>query len=520
MMDDMELLREYAGGGSEEAFTTLVARHISMVHSVALRHVRDPQQAEEITQAVFVILARKAGALPRRIILAGWLFHTARLTAANFLRTEIRRARREQAACRQSGMCKNQTNDPWGQMAPLLDEAIASLNETDRNAIVLRFLEGRDFKEVGAALGATEDGGRMRVNRALEKLRVFLARRGVALSVAVIAGALSANAVQAAPPVLLGAVAGAAAKGASVTTTTATLIKGTLKLMAMTKLKIAALTGVCILLTAGTATVAVKVMRTPRPPGVAGATTPDPAAGALWKLYSQAMAGGLRGPGAEAVIQVMTTHPPVALIRATGLQHPGGRGTGSLGAGPGNISMGATLKDVLRYAYELGAGFPRDRIIVPAELAAARYDYVDTMRQGGREVLRRGLKDQFGLVARSEIREMDTLLMTVKNPDATGLAKHPDTEVGGGGGWSTQSGTGAVTGKNLPMAMVANQLGELLGAAVLDQTGLAGGFDFKLTLPRAASPEDIKQAVLDQLGLELTPGADKQQVEFLVAEKL
>ena len=159
MTDDMELLREYAGGGREEAFTTLVARHISMVHSVALRHVRDPHQAEEITQAVFVILARKAGALPGGTILSGWLFHTARLTAANFVRTEIRRARREQEAYMQSRMRENQPNDPWGQMAPLLDEAIASLNETDRNAIVLRFMEGRDFKEIGAALGATEAAG-------------------------------------------------------------------------------------------------------------------------------------------------------------------------------------------------------------------------------------------------------------------------------------------------------------------------------------------------------------------------
>jgi uncharacterized protein (TIGR03435 family) len=517
MMDDMDLLREYAGGGCEQAFTTLVARHISMVHSVALRHVRDPQQAEEITQAVFVILARKAGALPRRTILSGWLFHAARLTAANFLRTEIRRARREQEAYMQSAMRENQTNDPWGQMAPLLDEAIASLNESERNAIVLRFVEGRDYKELGAALGATEDGVRMKVNRALEKLRVFLARRGVVLSAAVIAGALTANAVQAAPPALLGSVAVAAAKGVSTTASTATLIKGTLKLMAMTKLKIAALIGVGILLVSGTAIVAVKIMWTSHPVGMAGAATPDPAADALWKLYSQAMAGGLRGPGTEAVIQVMTTHPPVALIRATGLQHPGGRGTGSLGAGPGNISMGATLKEVLSYAYELGFGFPRNRIIVPAELAAARYDYVDTMPQGGREVLQRALKDQFGLVARREMREMNTLLMTVKNPDVNGLAKHPDTEGGGGGGGSSQSG---ITGNNLPMAMVANQIGELLGATVSDQTGLAGGFDFKLTLPRNASPEDIKQAILDQLGLELIPGQEKKSVEFLIAEKV
>jgi len=338
MMDDMELLRQYAGGGREEAFTTLVARHISMVHSVALRHVRDPHQAEEITQAVFVILARKAGALPGRTILSAWLFHTARLTAANFQRTEIRRARREQEAYMQSGMREDQTNDPWGQMAPLLDEAVASLNETDRNAIVLRFLEGRDFKEVGAALGATEDSGRMRVNRAVEKLRVFLARRGVALSAAVIAGALSASAVQAAPPALLGSVAVAAAKGTSLTASTSTLIKGTLSLMAMTKLKIAALAGFGLLLAAGTVTVAVKAMRTENPYSVivGGWTKADPGATALWNLYSQATEQGFGGPASDSVKKIMTSHPPTAMIRPTGLQHPGRTGTGAMGSSAGS----------------------------------------------------------------------------------------------------------------------------------------------------------------------------------------
>lgn len=517
-MDDMELLREYAGGGSEEAFTTLVARHISMVHSVARRHVRDEHQAEEITQAVFVILARKAGALPGGTVLSGWLFHAARLTAANFVRTEMRRARREQEAYEQSSMRENQTNDPWGQMAPLLDEAIASLNETDRNAIVLRFIEGRDFKEVGAALGVTEDSVRMRVNRAVEKLRVFLARRGVALSAAVIAGALSANAVQAAPTALIGTVAAAAAKGTTITTSTSTLIKGTLKLMAWTKMKIAALTGVGILLSAGTVTVAVRAMRTenPRPVIVGGKTASDSAAAALWDLYSQATARG--GFGAEALIKIMTSHPPVALIRPTGLQNPGGRGTGSMGSSAGNISMGATLKEVLAYAYNLGFGFARTRIIVPPDLEGSRYDYVDTMPQGGREELQRALKEQFGLVARREMRGMDALMLTVKNPDAAGLQPHTDAQRNISSGFS--SGRGRMSGSNLSMADVASQLGSSLGMEVLDQTGLDGRFDFLLNMPPKATPDEIKQAVLDQLGLELTPSADKQAVEFLVAEKV
>src|SRR6267378_8704580 len=133
-MDDMELLREYALRNSEEAFATLVARHIDLVYSAAWRQVRNHHLAEEITQAVFVILARKARSLRPGTILAGWLFRTARLTGANFLRAEIRRARREQEACMESNPSENQ-DELWRQMEPTLNDLIDSLREKDRNAI-------------------------------------------------------------------------------------------------------------------------------------------------------------------------------------------------------------------------------------------------------------------------------------------------------------------------------------------------------------------------------------------------
>lgn len=172
---------------------------------------------------------------------------------------------------------------------------------------------------------------------------------------------------------------------------------------------------------------------------------------------------------------------------------------------------------MLAYAYNLGFGFPRTRILVPSELEGSRYDYVDTMRQGGREELQRALKEQFGLVARREMRGMDALVLTVQNPDATGLTKHADFQGGGGGG---SRSSGGLSGNNVRLAILASQIGDLLGVTVLDQTGLAGGFDFKLSLPRNATPDDIKAAVLDQFGLALTPGTDQQQVEFLVAERV
>lgn len=240
----MELLQEYATRNSEQAFAAIVSRHINLVYSVALRHAGNPHQAQEITQAVFIVLAKKAGSLRKGTVLPGWLFQAARMTASNFLRTELRRARREQEAYMQSTLTGTTGDQDWKQIAPLLDTAIANLGEKDRNAIVLRYVEGKDLKEVGLALGASEDAAKKRVSRAVEKLRGFFNKRGVMLSSAALAAAISANAMQAAPAGLAAAVAATAVKGTVMTASTLTLVKGTLKLMAWTKLKIAA--GVCV----------------------------------------------------------------------------------------------------------------------------------------------------------------------------------------------------------------------------------------------------------------------------------
>src|SRR5262249_26112442 len=177
-LDDILLLREYVERGSQEAFAALVALHLNKVYSVAMRHTRNPHQAEEITQAVFVILARKARRLGKRIILSGWLCQTARLASVTLIRGEIRRVRREQEA-----QMQNEVNKPasevWAQIAPLLDAAMAGLSEADHHALVLRFFDDKSMKEIGAALGASEDAAKMRVSRAVEKLRLFFTKRGI-----------------------------------------------------------------------------------------------------------------------------------------------------------------------------------------------------------------------------------------------------------------------------------------------------------------------------------------------------
>jgi RNA polymerase sigma factor (sigma-70 family) len=191
-----------------------------------------------VAQSVFTDFARKAGTLPRKLLLGGWLYKHTCFMAANAVRKERRRQTREKQAFEMNPA--NDESDPiWSRVGPILDEAMGRLGAGDRNALVLRFFEQKSFKMVGGALGISEEAARKRVDRALDKLRGFFAQRGLSFSAAVLSSALDSHAAAAAPAGLASVVASAAlmetAKGGAAVLSWIQLVK----IMTITKAKIA-----------------------------------------------------------------------------------------------------------------------------------------------------------------------------------------------------------------------------------------------------------------------------------------
>jgi RNA polymerase sigma factor (sigma-70 family) len=234
--NDLELLGQFVREKSQDAFTEIVNRHLNLVYSAALRQVRSVHQAEEVSQTVFTNLARNAGKLGPDTILSAWLYRVTRHAAIDLIRSEVRRRAREQISLEMSAT--NGSSAGWEQIEPLLDEAMESLEEADRASIVLRYFENKSLREVGQALGVSEDAAQKRVSRAVDHLRDYFSERKVAVGAGALGVVLAANAVQAAPPALYAVVAAAAAPtatAAALTTTTAVVAKTALIAMTTTQ---------------------------------------------------------------------------------------------------------------------------------------------------------------------------------------------------------------------------------------------------------------------------------------------
>ncbi|HVW20102.1 MAG TPA: TonB family protein [Opitutaceae bacterium] len=214
-MDDAALLQRYARDRSEAAFGEFARRHVDLVYSAALRQVGgDPHRAREVTQVVFIGIARKAAALARHPAPLAWIFQSTRFAAANLRREEGRRRLREAAAADEWPPAEEPAAD-WARVRPVLDGALGELREADREAVLLRYFANQPFAEVGRRLGVNENAARMRVERALERLQGRLASRGITSASAALGAVLAANAVTAAPAGLASAAVGAALAGAA-----------------------------------------------------------------------------------------------------------------------------------------------------------------------------------------------------------------------------------------------------------------------------------------------------------------
>jgi uncharacterized protein (TIGR03435 family) len=410
------------------------------------------------------------------------------------LTMQRRRERREEAY-----MQSNPPSDPpeplaWVEMAPLLDGAMEKLGRKDHDALVLRYFEGLDFKSVGTALGVSEGAAKVRVGRALDKLRQLFGRRGVDSTASVLEQNLSHHSIQAAPAALAKTVVVVALTKGAASASTITLIKGALKLMAWTKAKTVMAAGVAVLLAAGTTTVIVKkVEGKPVLPGAISAKMFPPEA---WQVVNPDSDMLRRMPPMLKIVPTRWPEGETSVVGISGYSRRRKWETQKLG-------ISVPVRGVVGDAFQL----PGDaRTIMHVKWPEGRYDYIDSLTNGSIEALQQAVRKKFGITVRRETVETNVLLLVVKNPNAPGLTVSTNgmgsnSEHHGfrSGDWSLQSHT---------MIHLASSIENTLAIPVVDHTGNTNYFAIELhwQWKEGESETDaFKQAVLDQLGLDLVP---------------
>jgi RNA polymerase sigma factor (sigma-70 family) len=499
-VSDMDLMREYADHQSEPAFAELVRRHLNLMYSIALRYVGNAADAQDVSQAVFLILAQKAAHLRRRPVLTGWMYETTRFTGT-----------RDQEAYMQSTLNDPGADDAWRRLAPHLEAAMSRLGERDRTLLALRFFEDKSTPEAAAALGLSQSAAHKRTNRALEKLRKFFTQRGVTLSAAVIAGTISANSVSAAPAGLAQTISAVAVtKGAAAGGSTLALVKGALKLMAWTQAKMAATVAVGVLLAAGTTTVVVQTLEAP-------------------KVTEEMWLADWNG---------IYKLPPVLMLRPTRFpDQPSGMMTDGK-----YVYRNQPLQIILDIGFP---GISEDQCIKHVSLPGSGYTYEKpaqprltngwdlmlTLTNHAAEALQREITKRFGFTAHHETIETNVWFLTKVKTDAPGLrpGQGPRTTMNVGGMFNPNTGYSITNTRTL--GHLVSQLGSVLHLPILDRTGLTNYYDVSLSwdwVPiaqeggagtekgMAVERKLIDQALLDQLGVQLVPG--RAPLDFLVVD--
>ena len=375
----------------------------------------------------------------------------------------------------------------WHRLGPLLEEAMARLGQKERDAVVLRFFENRTVREVASALGLREDAAQKRVNRATDKLRDYFIRRGIQVSTAALLASIGTHAVQAAPAALTKSItAVAVAKGAAASSSTLTLVKGALKIMAWTKAKTAIVSGVVVLLAAGTTTITVKEIQEHQ-------TYP-------WQVHQGLVTDDqLNQPPQVRILPSKFHTPDWATIRGK------------------MIGTGVSAQNVVASAY--GYITPA-RVVFSASLPAIRYDYIACL-PGGEDVneqaLQAEVKRKFGVVGKIAARDSDVWLLKVKFPNAPGLKRNTKT---GDRGNSFSDIPSGFHGWNERMFDLAYSLEFRANVPVTDTTGLTNRFDFDLDCTESDLKNhdwDAVNLALGKLGLELV--STNMPIEMLVVEK-
>jgi len=545
--DDMELVRDYARNHSEQAFAALVGRHVNLVYSVALRQVRDVHLAEEVTQAVFVILAKKAGSLGGKTILPGWLCRTARYVSANALTIQRRRQRREQEAYMQTTLNESPAQENWQQIGPLLEAALGRLSAQDHDAVVLRFFQGRSLCEVGAALGTSEEAAKKRVSRALDKLRHYFLKQGVDSTAATIADSISANSIQAAPALLAqSATASALAKGAVATASTVTLAKGALKLMAWTKAQTTVVAAAIVLLAAGTTTVGLKTYEHHRMFAWERGPFPD-----VGKDEGAADALLWKAPTGQVQISPSKYHKFMFYLGEGGPDHlisPDGI-VSNYDEPWRAMGIGVTLDSIVRDAYMTEQMHPESwRTIYQTEIPGKPlYNFLFTLPTSSHEPLQDLLRKKIGITAQWESVETNVLVLRLSNPSAAAFKPagslmrslgmtptNADQQMGYNNDWLEKSVTAANGGiisetrfnSSIDQMISHISLEATFQLPIINETGLTNTYDFTIRFPQwnrswngkpNAWQDAWKEALNKQLDLQLVPA--QRPVQMLVVTK-